>query len=69
MNLLLICFLYFTPIDTIPVKYLDTTWKDGFIIVNVTHKTDVYWIFDEPTQWLNSKKQPIIKPKKYHLTF
>ena len=73
MNTLLIIYLFLTPIDTIQMKYIttskDTIWKTGYFIANVTHKEDVYMIFDEPTIWLNDKKQPILRPKKYHLTF
>lgn len=70
MNILLICFLYFAPIDTIPIKYLtDQTWNEGYLIATISKKTDVYLILDEPYTWLNYKKQPIEKPKKYHLTF
>lgn len=73
MNILLVCFLIFNPTDTIPIKYIvsqkDTIWKSGYFVANVTHREDVYIIFDEPTLWLNSKKEPILKPKKYHLTF
>jgi hypothetical protein len=51
------------------VSQKDTIWKSGYFIANVTHREDVYIIFDEPTLWLNSKKEPILKPRKYHLTF
>lgn len=70
MNILLICFLSLTPIDTIPIKYLtDQTWNEGYLVATISKKDEVSMVLNEPFTWLNSNKEPIEKPKKYHLTF
>lgn len=70
MNILLICFLSLTPIDTIPIKYLtNQTWNEGYLVATISKKDEVSMVLNEPFTWLNSKKEPIKKPKKYHLTF
>ena len=70
MNILLICFLIFNPIDTIPIKYLtDQTWNEGYLVAIISKKDEVSLVLNEPFTLLNSKKEPILKPKKYHLTF
>ena len=73
MNILLIINLFLTPIDTLKINYIplgkDSIWQSGYLVANVSQRTDVYLVLDEPYTWLNSKKQPIEKPKKYHLEF
>lgn len=70
MNILLICFLSITPIDTIPIKYLtNQTWNEGYLVATISKKDEVSMVLNEPFTWLNYKKEPIEKPKKYHLTF
>ena len=70
MNILLICFLSLTPIDTIPIKYLtNQTWNEGYLVETISKKDEVSMVLNEPFTWLTSKKEPIKKPKKYHLTF
>lgn len=73
MNILLVCFLIFNPIDTLKINYLplgkDSIWQSGYLVAKVSQRNDVYLILDEPYTWLNSKKEPIEKPKKYHLEF